>query len=862
MLSGVRFSYDRGATWALEGVDLTIQPGEWLCLTGRNGSGKSTLSRLIAGLAAPDEGDVTLLGRHVFDGETRRADAQAYRDARHGIGAVFQNPEDQIVTTVVEDDVAFGPENLGVPRDDIGSRIGEALQAVDMAGRRYDDPTRMSGGQQQRIAIAGMLAMRPRMLVLDEPTAMLDETARADVMRILARLHADGTTIVLVTHHMEETAHADRVVRLEAGRVVEEVAQAATEAGTRRETTPTHCVGAPASGGGVRSLRAAAKATAPDSTHETTTIHAIGAPASGGGTWSATAETASGDGTPQSAESAPAAGASPAIVVERLSYRYEAAGPAIIDDLSLQVGSGETVAVMGPNGAGKSTLARLLCALERPSAGSITVAGLPVASANRRSGGRPRMLTRKQREALRREVGYVMQHPERQLFAETVAEDVAYGPRNQHLAEAEVHARVDEALRLLHIGHLAGRSPFALSGGQQRLVAIAGVIACRPQVLIMDEATASLDAEATARIHELVRTLRSRGVTVVMITHSRREAELLADRIIELEPVSCAGEAADGTHDTDAAHPAYTVQTVDTVQTAGAAPAAGTMDATGTDGETASGSRTDGGEKSRGSQARGRAHRPSFVAAWDPRVKMVSVLALMFTAFAIVTPWQLAAGFAMTACVIAAARLRPLRLLASVHMFLIVFAVMGAVNVFFVRSGSTLAQWGPLTVTSGGVMVAVLYSCRLAMVIVLGAVFLATTTPIAMTDAFESLLSPLRRFGWHTQEVALVMSLALRFLPTLGDEVRSIIDAQSARGGSIETGSPTRRIRAMVAIIVPVFAGALRHADNLSLALDARCYEEGARRTHWRAMRVRGSDIAAGVLCVAYITALLLLRLL
>ena len=153
-LEHVRFSYDNGVTWVLDGIDLTIRSGERLCLVGPNGSGKSTLARLIAGLAAPDGGDVTLLGHHVFDGETASANPSEYRDARHGIGTVFQNPEDQIVTTIVEDDVAFGPENLGVARDDIGGRIDESLQSVDMAGFRHADPTRMSGGQQQRIALS------------------------------------------------------------------------------------------------------------------------------------------------------------------------------------------------------------------------------------------------------------------------------------------------------------------------------------------------------------------------------------------------------------------------------------------------------------------------------------------------------------------------------------------------------------------------------------------------------------------------------------------------------------------------------------------------------------------------------------
>ena len=193
-LHDIRFTYDSGATWALDGVNLTVRQGERVCLAGPNGSGKSTLSRIIAGLAAPDAGHVTLLGNNVFDDSGAHADA--YRSARHGIGAVFQHPEDQIVTTITEDDVAFGPENLAIAHDDIDMRIAMSLDAVDMSGQREADPTRMSGGQQQRVAIAGMLAMNPEILVLDEPTAMLDPQGRADIMHILDELQQHGTTIV------------------------------------------------------------------------------------------------------------------------------------------------------------------------------------------------------------------------------------------------------------------------------------------------------------------------------------------------------------------------------------------------------------------------------------------------------------------------------------------------------------------------------------------------------------------------------------------------------------------------------------------------------------------------------------------
>ena len=783
VLKDIRFSYDRGTSWALDGVSLTVHAGERLCLVGPNGSGKSTLARLIAGLTAPDGGEVTLLGQRVHEAGPN---ADAYRAARHGIGMVFQNPEDQLVTTVLEDDVAFGPENLGLERELIGERIVDSLQAVGLANLRQSDPTRMSGGQQQRAAIAGMLAMNPAMLVLDEPTAMLDESARAEVMRILDDLQARGTTIVHVTHHPDETVHADRIVRMEAGRIVgvtaavdnrpplaEAVSQSETEGGIGTEAAPSRPTN--------------------DSPRQREREDGSELPLLSDGI---------GDMT------------DPIIRVSHLTYRYPSAKRAVIDDLSFTIARGETVALMGVNGSGKSTLVRMLCALAAPTAGSIEVAGVPVASTGKRGrNARPKSANRRQLAQLRRHVGYVMQHPEHQLFADTVAEDVAYGPRNQGLAEAEVADRVRESLDLLHIGHLADRSPFDLSGGQQRLVAIAGVLACNPDVLIMDEPTASLDVQAKERIHELLRTLKSRGVTVLIITHDRAEAKHIADRVVRMPIAGAAG--AESISATETAFPAESV--------------------------------------SPDKPAHSVIHR------LDPRVKMVGFLAAMFTMFAVNTPTQLALGIAITLAVIAAARLNPLRVLESIHPILILLGLMGVVNLFVVRTGTPVVVLGPLSITDQGVTIAVLYACRFALVIILGAVFLTTTTPTAMTDAFATLISPLNRLGIHAQEIALVMSLALRFIPTLTDETRAIVDAQSARGGSIETGSLAQRIKAMSAIIVPIFAGTLRHADNLSLALDARCYEEGIRRTHWRALTIAAQDLVFAAAVIVYIAAIIAL---
>ena len=455
---------------------------------------------------------------------------------------------------------------------------------------------------------------------------------------------------------------------------------------------------------------------------------------------------------------------------------------------------------------------------------NFVIDGIAVATAKANGGTKP--LNRKNRTRLRRTVGYVMQHPERQLFADTVAEDVAYGPSNLGLDTSEAMERAMQAMRLLHIEHLADRSPFDLSGGQQRLAAIAGIIACQPQILIMDEPTAGLDEAATTCVHNLIQTLHAQGITILIISHSQAEIDVLADRTIALDR---------GQNGNDVTRDIGTNVTSETAD-------------------------------SKNLHTLGSGHvkedvreNRSFMERLDPRVKMVSALAVMFSAFAIRSFWQLLVAALLTGMIVATSGIGVKQLFKSIRMFLALFVFCGLLNVFFVRSGNVLTNIGPIPITDDGVRIAILYACRFVAVIIVGAVFLATTTPTAITDAFEALLKPFAKFGLHAQEIALVMSLALRFLPTLGSEAKAIVDAQSARGGSIETGTFVQRIKAITAIIIPVFAGAIRHADNLSLALDARCYEEGIMRTHWRIMRITKHDIAVVGVSVSYIAALTLI---
>lgn len=203
------------AVVAVKGVDLEIEDGSFVCICGKNGSGKSTLAKLMNGLLQPTSGVVTVDGKITATEEEEELFA-----IRQKVGMVFQNPDNQMIASIIEDEIAFGPENLGVPREEIGERIEYALSAVGMTEYRHNTPYKLSGGQKQRIAIAAVLAMRPEVLVLDESTAMLDPKGRAEVLKVAHELNNQHITIVLITHFMEEATQADRVVVMSEGRIV------------------------------------------------------------------------------------------------------------------------------------------------------------------------------------------------------------------------------------------------------------------------------------------------------------------------------------------------------------------------------------------------------------------------------------------------------------------------------------------------------------------------------------------------------------------------------------------------------------------------------------------------------------------
>lgn len=508
-LSHVSLFYEGGIT-ALDDVSLELARGERLCVLGANGSGKSTLASVICGLLAPDEGEVELAGEQVC--AEGAPDLEAYRRARRSLGLVFQNPDDQIVTSIVADDVAFGPENLGVPRDQIAARVARELHRVAMDDYAQADPARLSGGQRQRVCIAGALAMEPAVLVLDEPASLLDVRGRLAILRVMGRLAAAGTTLVHVTHFMEEALEADRVIVMDHGRVA--LAGTPSEVFAQGEKIAELGLEVPFA------ARLSRRLDLPWTCDETALLDALGE-ARGAGSFASSTHAGATD------ETAPFA--SPVITVEHAFFSYGRHIHAL-EDVSFEIAPGTSTAIIGQTGSGKSTLLRLLCGLEIPDEGRVIVADNDTT-------------TRRGRRAARGCMGYVMQHPERQLFAETVEKDVAFGPRNLGLPEGEVARRVTEALELVGLAKRRDVSPFKLSGGQRRLCALAGILAMEPRVLVLDEPTAGLDPRGRAMLRRVLARLRERGVTLVQVTHSMEDAAR-ADRVLALDQARLVADGA------------------------------------------------------------------------------------------------------------------------------------------------------------------------------------------------------------------------------------------------------------------------------------------------------------------------------
>lgn len=558
---------------ALSALDFSIEEGSFVCILGHNGSGKSTLAKLFNALQLPTEGTI------LVSGMDSREEKNIF-PIRREVGMVFQNPDNQIIASVVEEDVGFGPENIGLPTDEIWHRVNNALSAVHMEAYRLKSPNHLSGGQKQRVAIAGTLAMEPKTIVLDEPTAMLDPSGRKEVLESVLELkRKKGISIILITHYMEEAVDADRILLMDSGKLVmdgspREVFQNVERLREYRMDVPlitelAHKLqkkGFPIEKTILKKEELEEELFKLDKegfvlkeelSPEKLSTEILSK--EGDNPFSKERnielEKIESRGEEVSAQNENAALSDYIVEVNHLSAIFQE-GTAMesfaLKDLSMKIRRGSLTAVIGHTGSGKSTLVQHLNGLIKAKSGEIFVSfreNPPLVKSGKSFlffKGKKTIIEKDGKlslseegfdyRALRFKVGLVFQYPEYQLFEETVLADVMFGPLNQGKSREDAEALAKNALASLGIGEeLYGKSPFELSGGQKRKVAIAGVLAMGPELLILDEPTAGLDPAGRDELFEEIAGLRKNyAMTILLVSHSMDDVARYANEVLVL----------------------------------------------------------------------------------------------------------------------------------------------------------------------------------------------------------------------------------------------------------------------------------------------------------------------------------------
>lgn len=501
----LNYSYPVDDVPVLHDISLTIQPGEFVLLIGPSGCGKSTLSLSLNGIIPHSLGG-TLEGTiEVFGMDPSEHDIH---EMATRVGLVLQDPESQICNIFVRDEVAFGPQNLLVPKDEIISRINEVLTAVDLRGMEDQPVFNLSGGQKQRVAIASVLAMQPHIMVFDEPTANLDPQGTIEVHNIIRQLNREhGVTAIVIEHDISHFVEvADRILVMENGKVAFD--------GHPREVLAQHgrylqeTLGLWIPGACEFALATQEKGYSFD--QFPLTIDAI--------------DVAELQFTHDNSTTIPATPSSPdqlpIISMRNVSFAYEDDND-VLHDISLDIEANSIVALAGQNGSGKSTLTSLLIGINRPNRGTIQVGDMDATKASIHD--------------LSRKIGYVFQYPEHQFVADTVYDEVAFSLQHGDLDSDEVEQRVRKMLTTFQLEQFTDRHPFTLSKGQKRRLSVASMLVLRPDVFILDEPTTGQDWRNVVRLMETLEALHAEGLTIILVTHSMELVAQYAERVLVMK---------------------------------------------------------------------------------------------------------------------------------------------------------------------------------------------------------------------------------------------------------------------------------------------------------------------------------------
>lgn len=763
-----------GDVEVLSGASLSVAPGELVALVGDNGSGKSTLGRVMCAAQLVDGGSVVVDGHDPSVSELERLRVRAL------VGRVCQDPVDQIVSSLVFDEVAFGPRNLGLDDAEVKRRVLAALDLVGMPSFADRVTTELSGGQQQRIALAGILAMHPSYLVLDEPTAQLDPSARAGFRDLFSRLaHESHMGIALITHDPAEIARADRVID------VARMGVRSGDASAGGDRANDARVGDVRGGGACEGdAFKGAQSTGDASLDSVRSFDACASDAC------AVSEGNASEGGSLMAATCARGGradivhARPVLELDGIFFSY--GDRPVLTDVSLRVHAGEVVLLAGASGAGKSTLASIAAGLVAPCSGEVRLCGAPPVPGD---------------------VGLAFQQPEAQFFLDTVYDEIAYAPRNLSCDEAEVDRRVHAAVRTVGLDEdLLSSSPFELSGGQARRVALASVLSLDAPAYIFDEPSAALDAKGRAFARRMVEGLSREGRAVLVITHDVDEWAPVSSRVVELADGSLHERGRGAT---------------------GAASFAcdGRVSAPGESPRGDASSHVPSGGAATPLTALGgyTPHAPA--ARVDARVKLILLLLATVGVFSAQSPVVLSAWAVVLFGALGAARMRPSRILSAMRPVAIVLTFTLIANLVSCDGRATIELAGPVGLDPAGGLRGLLAVVRIVLLVGFSLVVAASTTGTQLSDACVRLLRPCARWGVPVGPLGTVLSLALRFIPLVSEELNRIRLAQRARGASFDNGTVIERIGVWASVLTPLMIGLFRRADRLAEAMSARCYD-------------------------------------
>ena len=766
---------------ALSGVDLDIAPGERVLVLGPSGSGKSTLMGGLAGLlGGAEEGEAT---------GTLTVDGVAPADARGRVGLLMQDPEAQVVLARVGDDVAFGMENLGVPREEIWPRVEESLAAVGLSVPLDHSTTELSGGQKQRLALVSILAMGPGLLLLDEPTANLDPSGVAEVRgAVEAVVEKTGATMVVVEHRVDVWASlVDRVIVVADGTIAadgpldEVLAQQGAALRERGIWLPGDDV-------------AVEVGPAPEA-----------APASFEGVQ---------DGADNGAQTA-----TPIACVADLTIGYDKAAP-VRSGIDLTIERGVSTCIVGANGAGKSTFALTLAGLLPPISGSVEV------ETSDGTRGDPHEWSSKQ---LLGRMSMVFQEPEYQFLASTVAEELAIGPRAAGMTDEEIAPLVDEHLEALGLTTLARANPMTLSGGEKRRLSVATALISAPELLILDEPTFGQDRGTWLGLVRLLRAALARGVTLVSITHDPAFEAAMGQRVVDLGQVGTRGGVP--TDSADEAGAAPTGHAHDE----GAQSATNVAPAPARDAQTA---------EQKGAQTAakpGTKTRPrGLLARTNPVARVLALL--VATTPLLITIDPVSAGVALALEL----ALMPLSGVSARSFFLkatplLVAAPLGALSMLLYASpgGHVYWQLGPAAISDHSMWLALGIGLRMCAIVMPAIALLDRIDPTDMGDGLAQIL--------HLPARPVLAALAgARMTSLMAADWKALERARRARG----VGDASR-IRSFLRGSFSLLVFALRRSGKLATTMEARGFGAAGQRTWARVSRLRAADAVLMVVAVA-----------